>query len=172
MIRNMTDTDIGWVHALNTVHEVELSPLTEAATARLAGKAFAARVADPEAAFLFAFDQDADYDSPNFLWFRQTYDRFVYVDRVAVSDLHRRKGLAGALYDALFTAARAAGHDRVVCEVNSAPPNPGSDAFHAARGFRMVGEAHLGDRGKTVRYLACDPGAERAPIRHRQAPSA
>ena len=66
-----------------------------------------------------------------------------------------RKGLAARLYDALFDAARAAGHSHVVCEVNSDPPNPGSDAFHFARGFEIVGEAHLDDRGKTVRYMAC-----------------
>lgn len=160
MIRDMTAGDIGWVHALNADHEVELSALTLAETARLASEAFAAKVADPEAALLFAFDQTADYASPNFLWFHARYDRFVYVDRIAVSDKHRRKGHAGALYDALFKAAHAAGHTRVVCEVNSDPPNPASDAFHAARGFRTVGEAHLDDRGKTVRYMACELGAD------------
>ncbi len=155
MIRAMASADMLWVHALNTVHEIELSPLTRERVEQLADQAFAAYVADPEAAFLFAFDQGAAYDSPNFLWFLDAYDRFVYVDRVAVSDLHRRKGLAAQLYDALFKAARAAGHERIVCEVNSDPPNPGSDAFHAARGFEIVGEAHLDDRGKTVRYMAC-----------------
>jgi predicted GNAT superfamily acetyltransferase len=151
----MVPADIGWVHALNKVHETELSPLTRDGVAHLMGQAFFAQVAEPEAAFLFAFDQSADYDSPNFLWFRNRYSHFVYVDRIAVSDAHRRKGLAAQLYDGLFATARTAGHDWIVCEVNSDPPNPGSDAFHAARGFDVVGEAHLGDRGKTVRYMSC-----------------
>lgn len=155
MIRLMTMDDVGWVHALNKVHETELSPLTRDGVAHLMGQAFSAQIAEPEAAFLFAFDETADYDSPNFLWFRERYERFVYVDRIAVSDLHRRKGLAAKLYDELFLRARDAGHLQIVCEVNSDPPNPGSDAFHAARGFDVVGETHLADRGKTVRYLAC-----------------
>ena len=155
MIRVMHAEDHGWVHALNTIHETELSPLTREQLAELAERSFLAQVADPQAAFMLAFDQDADYHSPNFLWFCQRYPRFAYVDRVAVSDDHRRKGLAAQLYDALFDAARTAGHSHVVCEVNSDPPNPGSDALHAARGFEIVGEAYLGDRGKTVRYMAC-----------------
>ena len=154
-IRAATAADLDWILALNKVHETELSPLTRAELERLSDASFRALAAEPQAAFLLAFDQGADYHSPNFLWFRERYPRFVYVDRVAVSDLHRRKGLAARLYDALFEAARAEGHSHVVCEVNSDPPNPGSDAFHAARGFEIVGQAHLDDRGKTVRYLAC-----------------
>jgi hypothetical protein len=44
----------------------------------------------------------------------------------------RRQGRGSDLAEAdLFAAAEAAGHDRVVCEVNSDPPNPASAAFHA-----------------------------------------
>ena len=41
----------------------------------------------------------------------------------------------------------------MVCEVNAEPPNPASDAFHAALGFTEVGQATL-NRGKVVRYFA------------------
>ena len=41
----------------------------------------------------------------------------------------------------------------MTCEVNSDPPNPASDVFHAAMGFSVTGEALL-DNGKTVRYMA------------------
>jgi predicted GNAT superfamily acetyltransferase len=41
----------------------------------------------------------------------------------------------------------------VVCEVNSEPPNPASDAFHAAMGFTEVGRATIHQGRKTVRYL-------------------
>jgi predicted GNAT superfamily acetyltransferase len=101
-----------------------------------------------------AFDQDADYDSPNYLWFRQRYPRFVYVDRIVVAPAMRKCGLANRLYQDLFHAARVAGHERVVCEVNSDPPNPASEAFHASLGFLEVGHAAIHDGAKTVRYLA------------------
>jgi hypothetical protein len=42
----------------------------------------------------------------------------------------------------------------VVCEVNSDPPNPASDAFHAAMEFSEVGRAAIHHGSKTVRYLA------------------
>jgi predicted GNAT superfamily acetyltransferase len=38
--------------------------------------------------------------------------------------------------------------------VNSAPPNPESDAFHAALGFTEVGAGSPDGGGKRVRYLA------------------
>ena len=82
---------------------------------------------------------DADYDSPNFLWFRQRYERFVYVDRVVTAGAARGRGLAGRLYRELVERARGAGHERIVCEVNADPPNPGSEAFHRKFGFRPVG---------------------------------
>ncbi len=101
-----------------------------------------------------AFDQSADYDSPNYLWFHERYPRFVYVDRIVVDPALRKRGIANRLYEDLFRAARNAGHDRVVCEVNSDPPNPASDSFHEALGFTEVGHAAIHGGAKTVRYLA------------------
>ncbi len=153
MIAPICVADHGWVHALNKAHEVELSPLTPAGLAMLLTGATYARQIDG-GAMLIAFDQSAAYDSPNFLWHRARFDRFLYVDRVAVAATHRRRGLAAQLYADLIAFAAARGDQRVVCEVNADPPNPASDAFHAALGFEPVGEAFLPDRGKTVRYLA------------------
>jgi predicted GNAT superfamily acetyltransferase len=115
-------------------------------------QAFAAwRIGDD--AFLLAFDEVADYDSENFLWFRARYERFVYVDRVAVSPCARGRGYARLLYEALFARAAAAGHERIVCEVNAEPPNPASDAFHARLGFMEAGQARIANGAKTVRYF-------------------
>lgn len=138
---------------LNNAHAVELSLLDAEGLARLVGKAFAARRVGLADAMLITFDQDADYDSPNFLWFQDRYERFVYVDRVVTGAAARGRGLARRLYDDLVEQARAAGHQLIVCEVNADPPNPASDAFHRAFGFEPVGEALL-PNGKTVTYLA------------------
>jgi len=151
--RQIESGDLDWVLALNRDHETELSPLTPLRLEELVAAAFYARALAPQAAFLLAFDQDAPYDSPNFLWFQDRLARFVYVDRITVSATQRGQGHARTLYDDLFALALAQGHERIVCEVNSDPPNPGSDAFHAALGFREVGRAELTDRGKSVRYL-------------------
>jgi predicted GNAT superfamily acetyltransferase len=139
--------------ALNNAHAVELSWLEPERLAHLVAEAFVARRVGVADALLLTFDQAADYDSPNFLWFRERYDAFVYVDRVVVADGARSRGLARRLYDDLFAAARAAGHERIVCEVNADPPNPASDAFHAALGFVPVGTAAIQGGKKTVTYL-------------------
>jgi hypothetical protein len=139
--------------ALNNVHAVELSWLDAPRFAELVERALMARRIGEVEALLLAFDQDADYDSPNFLWFRDRYPRFVYVDRIVVAPAARGRGLARRLYDDLFAEVRQRGHDQVVCEVNLQPPNPASDAFHARLGFVEVGRAVLPGGAKAVRYL-------------------
>jgi predicted GNAT superfamily acetyltransferase len=139
--------------ALNNAHARELSWLEPERLEHLVSEAFLARRIGELDAFLLALDQDADYDSPNFLWFRARYPRFVYVDRIVVASSARGRGHARRLYDDLFEHARRAGQQRVVCEVNAIPPNPESDAFHAALGFVEVGTASIHGGSKTVRYL-------------------
>ncbi|MBN9071425.1 MAG: GNAT family N-acetyltransferase [Rhizobiales bacterium] len=141
------------VLALNNRHAEELSLLDPPRLSHLLAESFHARRVGSLDAFLIAFDETAGYDSPNFLWFRERYDRFAYVDRIAVAARARGRGLASLLYEDLFARARTAGHRRIVCEVNSDPPNPASDAFHASFGFREVGNARLPDGKKTVRYF-------------------
>lgn len=140
------------LRALNTAHAEATSHLSETEWQDLLGLAFHASCV-PDAAFLIALDQDAAYENANFAWFRERYPRFVYIDRVVVSADHQGKGLARALYNDLFRAARAACQDRIVCEVNLDPPNPESDAFHEKMGFAELGTATLTHNGKTVRYL-------------------
>lgn len=142
------------VLALNNEHAEELSWLEPAELAHLVAQAFYAPGIGNLEAFLIAFDQDADYSSPNFLWFKARYPRFVYVDRILVAPEARGRGHARSLYDDLFERAKQAGHDVVVCEINSDPPNPVSEAFHAALGFSDVGEAVIHGGKKAVRYYA------------------
>lgn len=153
-IRPIEPADEAALLLLNNAHAEELSWLEPEALRTMVGNAFAARCIGAVEAYLLAFDQDGDYDSPNFLWFRERYPRFVYVDRVCVDPSARGRGHARRLYEDLFAAAGAAGHEVVVCEVNAEPPNPASDAFHAALGFAEVGSAAIHGGKKTVRYFA------------------
>lgn len=138
--------------AFNNEHAAELSWLKPQQLSHLLAQAFFARRIGTVEAFMIGFDQTADYDSPNYLWFRARHPRFAYVDRVAVDAAARGRGHARRLYEAFFDHARAAGHDIVACEVNSHPPNPGSDAFHAALGFAEVGSASIYGGERIVRY--------------------
>src|SRR5262249_12053797 len=115
-------------------------------------------------AFLLAFDQDADYDSQNFLWFRSRYPRFVYVDRIVVAARSRGRGLARRLYLDLFDHARGAGHERNAREVTASPPTPASDASQSGLGFTEMGMAPIHGGRKIVSYLArqLTPGIRQA----------
>ena len=144
--------------ALNNAHAVELSALRGERLRQLVGMAFFAGRIGVDEALLITMDQDAPYDNQNFQWFRARYARFVYVDRVVVSAMARGRGHARRLYGALFARAEMAGQSRIVCEVNAAPPNPASDAFHASFGFVEVGEGWIAGAGKKVRYFVREFG--------------
>jgi len=138
---------------LNNAHAAELSFLDAPRLAHILHQsAWAARIGDVDA-FVLTLDQTATYDSPNYAWWRAHLPRFLYVDRIVVSPAARGRGLARTLYAAVFAAAQAAGHTAVTAEVNTDPPNPASDALHAALGFQQAGTATIHGGAKTVRYL-------------------
>ena len=138
--------------ALNALHEEATSPLDRAGLEAMLATAFWWEApGEPPDALLIAFDQTADYESPNFAWFKPRHQRFVYVDRIIVAAGAQGRGLARQLYERLEEKARQAGHDRIVCEINLQPANPGSIAFHDALGFAEVGQARLAN-GKLVSY--------------------
>jgi hypothetical protein len=142
--------------ALNNAHAAELSYKTADDFRALLDAASHVRAEAAGLALFVAFDDDCIYDNPNFAWFRARYRHFYYIDRVVVHEAARGRGLARQLYADLERRARAAGRERLVCEINASPANPQSDAFHRALGFVPVGEQRLADRGKTVRYWAKD----------------
>ena len=137
--------------ALNATVQHWTSPLDLPRLQALLGWAAAAPAQVSEGrldGFLLGYGPGSAYDSPNYRWFAERLERFAYIDRVIVAPHAQGAGLARRLYDA-FAAAQPG---PLVCEVNSQPPNPGSDAFHDRLGFTEMGRADLGP-GKAVRYL-------------------
>jgi uncharacterized protein len=140
--------------ALNNDNAQELVFETEANFARLLGIASFVRAEPDGLAMLVGFDQRSDYPSPNFQWFKNLYKRFNYIDRIVVSQPARGRGLARSLYSSFEQNAHENQLERLVCEINCDPPNPASDSFHQALGFKPVGEQRLEAKSKTVRYWA------------------
>ncbi len=105
--------------------------------------------------FLLAMTPAADYDSPNFLWFCERAQDYLYVDRIVVEPGLRGSGIGRRLY---ATAAGLAPRHlvRIGCEVNLEPPNPESLKFHTRIGFREVGKQAFIPGEKEVVYLACE----------------
>ena len=138
---------------LNNWSARETSMLTRQRFDSIISSASVAIYVEPRVAFLLAFAESDDYDGGHFLWFRNRFDAFLYIDRVVVAEHYRRQGLGRLLYVDVFERAEQLGHKTVVCEVNLQPPNPISDKFHAGLGFEEVGRATIDGGAKTVRYL-------------------
>ena len=103
------------------------------------------------AGFLIGLRPGTSYSSPNYRWFCDNYDDFAYVDRVAVANWARRRGIAESFYNDF-------GHSQsgvavMTCEVNIRPPNTGSMQFHERQGFKRIGSQVIDDGEKEVAYL-------------------
>jgi predicted GNAT superfamily acetyltransferase len=155
-LRPATAEDAGAILALNQESVEVLSPLSRERLAQLQDEAAICRVIEERGtvvAFLLAFREGAAYDSPNYRWFAQRYERFLYVDRVVVSSTARGRGAGALLYRDVFEFAATHAVGVVTCEYDVVPPNLASDRFHARFGFREVGRQRL-DGGKLVSLQA------------------
>lgn len=153
MIRDITGTDFAELLRLNLESEHFLSPMDRAQLEHMHGQAAyhrAACMGQEIVAFLLAFREGADYDSPNYRWFAGRYSSFLYVDRVVVAARHRGEKLGSALYRDLFRFASEAGVPRVTCEFDVIPLNAVSSSFHARFGFREVGTQWVSNGKKKV----------------------
>ena len=110
-IERATEADYPELLRLNNAvvpHVNELSQGALDALARQAAYLGVVRVGSETAGFLMALAEGAAYTSPNFLWFKLRYPRFLYVDRIVVSSPHRRGGLGRKLYQDLQRPRRGA----------------------------------------------------------------
>jgi len=152
-IRNITAADAPALLALNNAEAERVNALTADALDSLLRSAFAARMTADGQGFLIAFDHATPPQGPNHAWFTARESYFAYIDRVLVAPAARGKGIARALYEDLARTAQAEQTNLLVCEVNLAPPNPESIAFHERMGFSPAGEATDPRTGKRVQYM-------------------
>ena len=156
-IREAGSADFDAILALNAESEHFLSALDDARLRRLHAQAAYHRVVTESPgdviAFLLAFREDAEYDSPNFRWFTRQYPQFLYIDRVVVARAAQGRGLGARLYDDIIAFAAARAITPLTCEFDIDPPNPASERFHGRYGFREVGRQRLAS-GKQVSLQA------------------
>lgn len=100
--------------------------------------------------FLMAMDQNTDYDSINFLWFKDKFNKFYYIDRVIVDESMGGKGIASLLYRELIDIKQDI---PLVAEVSINPSNEGSVIFHDKIGFKEVGTLTSCDKKVRMYYL-------------------
>jgi len=99
---------------------------------------------DEIAGFIICMREDSTYGSENYKFFAQRLKKFLYVDRVAIDERHRRAGLGQAIYENIFTQAS---NDNlpIALEVNTQPVNQPSLNFHEKMGFDRIGAKDFDD---------------------------
>lgn len=153
MIRTAKTHDFPAILSLNSDSVDFLSPLTRERLENLHAQAACHRVIEIDrqiVAFLLAFREGADYDSPNYAWFSRHYPAFCYIDRAVVHAAHRRKGHGAALYRDIFDFTTRTGVTAITCEIDRIPPNPASLLFHEQYGFEEVGTQWINGGKKQV----------------------
>jgi predicted GNAT superfamily acetyltransferase len=155
-VRDWREADLTALHAINEAAVPGVGALTFSALAQLVGEmseiTLVATVDSRPAGFVLCMLEGLENESLNYKWLSARYDRFAYIDRVAVASKMRGNRIGEALYAAAidrFSERRP----HLLAEVNLAPPNPGSLRFHQRHGFREVGQRWEIEGKKGVVYL-------------------
>ena len=94
--------------------------------------------------YIICMREGSAYGSENYKFFTQRLKKFLYVDRVAIDEQHRRAGLGQAIYENIFSQA-SNNSLPIALEVNTQPANQPSLNFHEKMGFDRVGNKDFGD---------------------------
>ena len=87
--------------------------------------------------FLLVLPSGLEYDSLNYRWFSSRYEKFAYIDRIAISKNWRNKGMGKSLYTDLENTLKD--YNLIACEFNVIPLNLVSKQFHESLDYENVG---------------------------------
>lgn len=138
--------------ALNDVFVAVTSPMDAARFQHLFDVSSLCIVAENDGkivGFVLAMTQGDAYENGNFQWFNDRLNRYVYIDRIVVSEDGRGHGVGSQLYAYVFDWAQQQDLLQIAAEMDLIPSNEGSLKFHQKRGFVALGSRVL-DNGKTV----------------------
>ena len=133
----MVRADLDVVHLINQENVPAVGTETRETIEQIFDLCSMALVAEDDGirGFCMVLPPGTTYGSPNYLYFCDNYDDFVYLDRVAVTASHQRRGIGPLLYREVEARAAA---QWFTLEVNVKPLNEGSLRFHAREGFVEV----------------------------------
>ena len=141
LIRDAVASDEDFILALNAASTPAVAEMDAEDYRDIAGWAHRVLVAEIDGercGFLILIRPGSAYPSDNYGWFEATFDNHLYIDRIAVSEAAKGRGVGRAFYDEAARIAANNGDQRLTCEVNVEPPNPQSMAFHERVGFRQL----------------------------------
>ena len=94
--------------------------------------------------FIVCFREGSNYQSLNYKFFSKNETKFLYIDRVVIKELHRRKGIGKSLYRNIESISISK-NIPLCCEVNIEPLNQPSIDFHNNFGFHKIGSYDFND---------------------------
>jgi predicted GNAT superfamily acetyltransferase len=142
IIRDVREHELDLVLALNNAAGPGILPMDTGKLRFFWENADYFRVAEKDgllAGFLVGVTQDAPHDSPNFLWFRERYPEFLYIDRIVIASTRRGAGAGRVFYGDVqsFAEVRV---PRLAAEVFLEGSSHPALLFHGSFGFREVGQ--------------------------------
>ena len=155
IIRDVREHELDLVLALNNAAGPGILPMDAGKLRFFWENADYFRVAEKDghlAGFLVALTQDAPHDSPNFLWFRERYPEFLYIDRIVIASTRRGAGVGRVFYGDVqsFSEVRV---PRLCAEVFLEGSNHPARLFHGSFGFREVGQHVMQGHGLRAAML-------------------
>jgi len=157
-IRPATEADYDFILRINEENIEVLAPMDRARLLYLIdmpSKVSVAFCGEERAAFIITMtDSVTKYESENFRWFKEHYDRFLYIDRVVIDAPFRRAGLGRTLYQRIFNYAKENNIPVVTAEIDTIPYNEASLRFHKSMGFEEVGAQYVRNNSVKVSLQA------------------
>jgi hypothetical protein len=155
IIRDVREHELDLVLALNNAAGPGILPMDAGKLRFFWENADYFRVAEKDghlAGFLVALTQDAPHDSPNFLWFRERYPEFLYIDRIVIASTRRGAGVGRVFYGDVqsFSEVRV---PRLCAEVFLEGSSHPALLFHGSFGFREVGQHVMSGPGLRAAML-------------------
>lgn len=146
-LRDIEPSDLEEVLKLNNSAGKSIVPIETDRLTQLEQVARYFRVAEVNgqlAGFLVGLTREAEYESPNFSWFKEhcVDDGFLYIDRVVVSSKFRRHGIGRVLYCDVLSFAEVR-FPVLSCEVFIQPRDDVSLIFFGTNDFTEVGQQVL-----------------------------
>ena len=94
--------------------------------------------------FIVCLREGSKYKSKNYRYFCERLDKFLYIDRIAITRNFRRQGIGKAIYNQI---QRIAFLNKIplCCEIKTTPINMPSLLFHKKLGFKEVGQNAFDD---------------------------
>ena len=137
-----SENEVKEMHDINQENVPELGGLSELedfwARVNWSEVIFVYKYEDVIKAFVLCMREGQTYNSPNYKYISNRFNKFLYVDRIAVQEQFRRKGIAEKIYTKVIDKGKENDLD-ILCEVNTKPSNKTSMAFHNKMGFEEIG---------------------------------